>query len=106
MKERHARNSIDILYNNTSKKLTTMQEIKGEISEFYKGFIGTNAPTLTSIDVNIVRQGKQLSSSDAKLLIQPVIVTEIDKALKGIDTNKAPRLDGFNSPFFLKAWGL
>ncbi|XP_056697756.1 uncharacterized protein [Spinacia oleracea] len=55
MKERQARNSIDVLYDNTGKKLTAMQEIKGEISEFYKSLIGTVAPTLIRIDVNIVR---------------------------------------------------
>ncbi|XP_021866145.1 uncharacterized protein [Spinacia oleracea] len=106
MKERQARNSIDVLYDSSGKKLTTMQEIKGEISQFYKGLISTAAPSLIGIDVNIVRKGKQLSSSASDELIQHVTESEIDAALKGIDPNKAPGLDGFNSLFFLMAWGV
>ncbi|XP_056688135.1 uncharacterized protein [Spinacia oleracea] len=106
MKGRQSRNSIDVLYDSSGKKLATLQEIKGEISQFYTGLIGTVAPSLVGIDVNIIRKGKQLSDSAANELIQPVTESEIDAALKGIDPNKAPGLDGFNSLFFLWAWDL
>ncbi|XP_056691836.1 uncharacterized protein [Spinacia oleracea] len=94
MKERIARNSIDILYDDSLKKLSTTREIQEEVSSFYKKLIGTAASSLMGVDVGVVRNGKQLSATDA----------EIDAAIKGIDINKAPGLDGFNSLFFLKAW--
>lgn len=61
MKERYAKNGIDVLYDNTGKKLTTTYEIKEEIRGFYKDLIGTASPQLTSIDIEVVRKGKKLS---------------------------------------------
>ncbi|XP_021844124.1 uncharacterized protein [Spinacia oleracea] len=106
MKERLAKDSIDILYDETGKKLSTTQEIQEEVSSFYKQLIGTAASSLTGVDVGVVRKGKQLSAADAELLVVPISDAEIDAAIKGIDNNKAPGLDGFNSLFFLKAWGI
>ncbi|XP_056695388.1 uncharacterized protein [Spinacia oleracea] len=106
MKERIARNSIDILYDDSRKKLSTTQEIQEEVSSFYKQLIGTAASSLIGVDVGVVRKGKQLSASDAEMLVVPISDAEIDATIKGIDINKAPGLDGFNSLFFLKAWGI
>lgn len=82
MKERYSRNSIDILFDSTGKKLTT-GEIADEISKFYKALMGTTAPTLRGV---VVRRSPQLSN--AQNLIQPVTIQEIDVALNGIDTKK------------------
>lgn len=51
MKERQNRNNIDILYDSTGKKLEKTEDIKAEISSFYKELIGTAATRLTGIDV-------------------------------------------------------
>ncbi|XP_056688365.1 uncharacterized protein [Spinacia oleracea] len=88
------------------KKLTTIEEIKEEVSSFYKSLIGTAASTLESIDVNIVRKGKQLTFDAAERWVQPVLDVEIDNALKDIDIIKAQGLDGLDSLFFLKAWNI
>ncbi|XP_056689712.1 uncharacterized protein [Spinacia oleracea] len=106
MKERLSENSIDILYDDTGKKLSTTQEIQEEVSSFYKKLIGTAASSLTGVDVGVVRKGKQLSVADAEMLVEPISDAEIDAAIKGIDTSKALGLDGFNSLFFLKVWGI
>lgn len=63
MKERLSKNNIDILYDDTWKKLTTTEDIQGEVNTFYKNLIGT---IVTGIDVSIVRKGKQLSASSAE----------------------------------------
>ncbi|XP_056697775.1 uncharacterized protein [Spinacia oleracea] len=58
MKERIARNSIDILYDDSGKKLSTTQDIQEEVSSFYKQLIGTAASSLMGVDVGVVRKGK------------------------------------------------
>ncbi|XP_021734452.1 uncharacterized protein LOC110701169 [Chenopodium quinoa] len=65
---------------------------------------GTKAPWLPAIDLVTMRRGKQLSSVSQSYLIRPVSHAEIDAALKGIDSTKAPGFDGFNSFFFKRAW--
>ncbi|XP_056692179.1 uncharacterized protein [Spinacia oleracea] len=86
--------------------MTTTEEIKGEVSSFYRNLIGTVASNLDGIDVNIVRKGKQLAPDAAESLVKHVLDAKTDNALKGIDINKAPGLDGFNSLFFIKAWAI
>ncbi|XP_056688055.1 uncharacterized protein [Spinacia oleracea] len=106
MKERHAKNSIDILYDSQGVKLTKSEDIKKEISTFYHDLIGSTASSLEGIDMSVVRKGKQLSADSAQALVHPVTTLEIDLALKGIDINKAPALDGFNSQFFISTWDI
>ncbi|XP_056698108.1 uncharacterized protein [Spinacia oleracea] len=106
MKERYAINSTDVLYDDHGTKLTTEADIQTEIKNFYGKLIGSVAASLTGIDVPIVRHGIQLSAADADSLIIPISDLEIDTAIKGINVNKAPGLDGFNSLFFHKTWNI
>lgn len=62
--------------------------------------IGTASLRLNGIDVYVVRQGKQLSTDATESLVQPITHDEIDVTIKGIDINKTPGLDGFNSFFY------
>ncbi|XP_021861226.2 uncharacterized protein [Spinacia oleracea] len=102
--ERQNKNIIDLLYDGSGRKLEKFDDIKAGISSFYKELIGTAASSLTSIDVQMVRKGKQLSADNAEGLVRPITNDEIDAAVKGIEVNKASGLDGFNCLFFLKAW--
>ncbi|XP_021741178.1 uncharacterized protein LOC110707475 [Chenopodium quinoa] len=78
-------------------------EIKQEITGFYKNLMRYRAPSLPAVDLVTLRKGKQLSKESQQTLIAPITTAEIDTTLKGIDTSKAPGIDRFNS-FFQKAW--
>ncbi|XP_056691739.1 uncharacterized protein [Spinacia oleracea] len=88
MKERYAINSIDVLYDDQDTKLTNETDIQAEIKKIYEKLIGSAATSLTDS------------------LIIPISDLEIDTAIKGINVNKAPGLDGFNSLFFHKTWSI
>ncbi|XP_021766985.1 uncharacterized protein LOC110731431 [Chenopodium quinoa] len=104
MKNRKARNRIDSIFDSNQVLLKDSDAISHEIISFYKSLLGTQAPWLPVVDLVTMRRGKQLSSVSQSYLIQPVSHAEIDAALKGIDSTKAPGIDGFNSFFFNRAW--
>lgn len=74
--------------------------IQEEIRNFYTSLIVIDASKLQGIDLEVVRQRNQLNAHKPDSLIRPVTNPEIDVALKGIDINKAPGIDGLNSLFF------
>lgn len=51
-----------------------------------------------------MRAGSTLSYQAREALVREVSNEEIDITLAGIDNDKAPTLDGFNSYFFKKSW--
>ncbi|XP_010687394.1 uncharacterized protein LOC104901504 [Beta vulgaris subsp. vulgaris] len=90
MKERQARNSIDVLYTSTGEKLDKVADIQKELNQFYSNLMGTCAEEIPAIDLNIVKQGTSLNNSDRNYLSAPVTLIEIDKAIFSIDADKAP----------------
>ncbi|XP_010691902.1 uncharacterized protein LOC104905150 [Beta vulgaris subsp. vulgaris] len=90
MKERYARNNIDILYDDQGHKLTLNSSIQAEVLNFYKRLLGSAASTLPGVDIPTVRAGKQVSMEASHDLIAPVTTLEIDHALNCIDDAKAP----------------
>ena len=72
MKERQARNSIDVLYSSTGVKLDQAADIKKELNQFYSNLMGRCADELPGIDLTIVRQGPTLSNHARSTLIAPV----------------------------------
>lgn len=53
-----------------------------------------------------MREGKQLSIQQITLLVSPVTVQEIEKALKSIGEFKAPGINGYMSKFFKATWSI
>lgn len=72
------------------KQITGDQAITDEIIDFYKKLLGLNADYLPWINLNIVRACNTLSSQARDSLVREVTTKEIDKALAGIDNDKAP----------------
>lgn len=102
MKERFLHNSIDIIYNARGENLTHAKDIHFEVTTFYQQLLGTAATSLTSADVDVLRAGNQVSTSDSTMLISDVSNHKIDAALWALEDFKAPGIYGFNSFFFNK----
>ena len=103
-KVRRAQNNISMIQKENGDMLHTPDEIQGELVQFYKNLLGTNSSSLDAIDLSTMRAGARLSQEACNMLIQPITKYEVDKALSGIEDNKSPGLDGFNSFFFKKSW--
>lgn len=82
----------------------SQQDIEHEIIQFYRKLIGTAAPSTKGVDIEILREGAQISREHGNYLIRPVTDEEIVEALKSLGDNKAPGIDGFNAKFFKNAW--
>lgn len=95
-------NNIEVLYNAAGDKLTIADDIEAEVLNFYHSLLGTAAAHLPSVDISLLRSCPQVQASDAAMLTQPITVQEIE----AVGDDKAPRIDGFNSHFFKKAWSI
>ncbi|XP_021768922.1 uncharacterized protein LOC110733214 [Chenopodium quinoa] len=98
------RNRIDSIYNSDDVMLKDPDLFQAEIISFYKNLLGSAASTLPTVDVAIVRAGKQLFFDDIDILSAPISHAEIYQALANIGDDKAPGIDGFNAVFFKQAW--
>lgn len=82
----------------------TQKELENEVLAFYTKLMGTTAAELEGIDTNAMRGGPQLNADQRDLLTHPVTENEIVIALKGIDNDKSPGIDGYGAYFYKKAW--
>ncbi|CAK8536554.1 unnamed protein product [Lathyrus sativus] len=66
--------------------------------------MGKDAETISHIDIEAMRMGKQLNMDQREYLTRPISENKITKALKGIGDLKAPGLDGYGAKFFKTSW--
>ena len=106
VKERNRTNGIHTLQSLDGRTLSNDKEIEDEIVGFYINLLGTASESLDAIDLDTIRNGPQLTNDQKRMLIQPVTDNEITKIVKGLNDNKAPGIDGFNSKFFKASWSI
>ncbi|XP_019257619.1 PREDICTED: uncharacterized protein LOC109235824 [Nicotiana attenuata] len=104
MKERNQRKHVLELASLIGGKLIAPAEIKAEIIQFYKGLMGSSAKELPVVNRLVMKNELVLSRQQSKDLTTEITKQEIYKGLSIIRDDKAPRVDGYNDPFFKKAW--
>lgn len=92
------------MVDSAGRSLTSPQDIACEVMHFYSNLVGQLASSITGLDIEVLRAGKQLSQSDGIRLIRPVTNGEIVTALNQIGDSRAPSIDGFNAKFFKASW--
>lgn len=89
MRHRVNDNRTDLLVANNGTDLDTPQMNEAEMRRFYIGLLGTRAPSIQAVDLTVVRKGPVIPSSDARMLVRPISMKEIDDALAGIGDSLA-----------------
>ena len=79
------------------------QNLKEYITNFYKGVFGQ--PDISGIRL-VGEDFEKIDTEDVEMLVRPFDIKELELAVFGMATNKAPGPDGFNADFYQKNWGL
>ncbi|XP_070054488.1 uncharacterized protein [Nicotiana tomentosiformis] len=104
MKDRSCRKNITTLTALNGKLLAETKSIKKEIINFYKSLMGIAAEYLPVVNIQILKNGPQLTHQQSVDLVKAVFVQEVDECLHVIGNDKAPDIDVYNAIFFKKAW--
>lgn len=68
--------------------------------------MGKDDKSLQQVNINVMRNGNQLTTEQRQTLIQPIQEKEIFYALQDIGDTKALGLDGYNAKFFTSCWDI
>ncbi|KAH1233546.1 Short-chain dehydrogenase TIC 32, chloroplastic [Glycine max] len=105
IKSRNNRRNIYMLQKTDGTLLENQSEIEDEIMDFYKKLMGTEDSQLHHIDIDAMRNGKQVNMEQRRYLVSNITEQDIERALKGIGDDKSPGIDGFGAKFFKASWG-
>lgn len=75
------------------------EEFEKEVLRFYGSLVGTDNITIEGVDINHLRQGKQMNMEQRQMVGKLIKTEEIEGALKSIGNLKAPGVDGFGAKF-------
>ncbi|XP_060210979.1 uncharacterized protein LOC132637995 [Lycium barbarum] len=103
IKNRVSQNMIRSLVSTNGNVINTEKGIEDESIGFYRTLLGSSAKTLPAINLAVMKRRRILDRDKQLRLIAPVQAAEVLQALNGIDDQKAPGSDGFNSHFFKTA---
>lgn len=73
---------------------------------FYASLVGSATTSIKGIGIEAMRQGKQVSPDQRAHLIRYVSKDEIFAALKGINDNYTPGVDGYGAQNFNATWNV
>ncbi|KAL5134431.1 Transposon TX1 uncharacterized protein [Glycine soja] len=104
IKAKHQNRSMSILQKGDGTILTEQSDIHNEVMEFYRKLMGSTASNLRHIDIQAMRDDKQITFDQGAFLTATITEVEIVKALQGIGDLKAPGIDGYGAKFFKNSW--
>lgn len=85
---------MNTLQKENGSAIITQTKIDGEILSFYASLVGSATTSIKGIGIEAMRHGKQVSPDQCAHLIRYVSKDETFVALKGINDNYAPGVDG------------
>lgn len=100
LKMRGNAKSIQFVQLENGNVMTAQQEIEDEFLRYYRNLMGQANNKITHIDIEAMRNGKQIGIDQRNMLTRQVSETEIEQALKCIGDNKSPGVDGYGALFF------
>ncbi|XP_058759182.1 uncharacterized protein LOC131632454 [Vicia villosa] len=106
LKSKFSNAYIGLLKDNDGNGITDQKMILKEVTEFYRALVGKPASGLNKIDLEIMREGKQLQRDQCASLTALVTEGEIHKVLKKMSDLTAPGIDGYGAKFFKSSWNI
>ena len=90
------------------ESVTEQKDILNKIKDYYSELFRTRDSLIEHIDLkHILNENlvQKLSYTHAQSLEGPILLEELNTALKNMKNNKTPGIDGFPSEFFKMFWG-
>jgi len=102
------RNTISMLYNAGGVRLTTFDEIKKELVDFYSNLFGKEDANVTGVSIEKLQClfRRKLSSDQHHSLLAEVAHEDIKRVMFSYNGSKAPDPDGVSADFYKKSWGV
>lgn len=101
---RRSANAIHRLVRGYGSVCLGQEQIKKEVTTFYKQLMGTAAIELSMVDKRVVARGPSLNFLQQQMLNADCTNEEVKVALFSMNSTKAPGIDGFNAYFLKKSW--
>ncbi|XP_074301220.1 uncharacterized protein LOC141632581 [Silene latifolia] len=99
---RKTRNNIGTILDDSGRLCTGTQEVAQGFVSYYESLLGTSSPVMPLPED--LFESNLVPTESCAYLVKLVLLREILDALKSIDRNKSPSIDGYSSGFFLDAW--
>ncbi|VFQ85205.1 unnamed protein product [Cuscuta campestris] len=99
MRKQNATKSIPFISTEHGGITTSLEEIAGLFTNYYKELYGSN-PGVAPLNREVFWEGLLISPEQALNLVKDVHIAEVKEALFSIRNDKAPGPDGFTSAFF------
>ncbi|VFQ73366.1 unnamed protein product [Cuscuta campestris] len=98
MRKQNTTKSIPFIYTEHGGITTSLEEIAGLFTDYYKELFGSN-PGVAPLNREVFQEGLLISPEQALNLVKDVHIAEVKEALFSIGNDKAPGPDGFTSAF-------
>ncbi|KAJ8421613.1 hypothetical protein Cgig2_010180 [Carnegiea gigantea] len=95
---------IYTLKDQEGKIMEGFEEVGQAMFKFYKDMLGEQPTVRSHIDMDVIAQGKILSSEQQVSICRPFTNKDIKEALWSISNHKSPSPDGYSSGFFKSTW--